>query len=47
VRYGYSGVAGGASGGTRPEAQALKAHQHAFDSPLKTRLKQKFIPKCA
>jgi len=30
---------GGASGGTRPGAKALGAHQHAFCSHLKTRLK--------
>jgi len=43
-----SGVAkGGASGGTRPGAQALGAHQHAFCSHLKTRFKQKFRSKYA
>jgi len=36
---------GGASRGTHPGAQALGAHQHTFCSHLKTRLKQKFIPK--
>jgi len=42
--YTSSGVAtgGGASGGTRPGAQALGAHQHSFCSPLKTRFKHKF-----
>jgi len=43
-----SGVArggGGASGGTRPGAQALGTHQHTFCKHLKTRFKQKFRPK--
>jgi len=38
-----SGVAKeGASGGTRPGAQALGSHQHTFCSQLQTHLKQKF-----
>jgi len=37
----------GASGGTRPEAQALGAHQYTFCSLLKTRFKQKFRLKYA
>jgi len=36
---------GGASGGTRPDTQALGAHQHTFCSHLKTHFKQKFRPK--
>jgi len=40
-----SGVAReGASGGTRPGAQLLGAHQHTFCCNLETRLKQKFRP---
>jgi len=35
----------GASGGTRPVAQALGAHQHT--GPLKTCFEQKFRPKYA
>jgi len=44
-----SGVAKGegTSGGKRPGAQALGAHQHTFCSHLKTRFKQKFRPKYA
>jgi len=43
-----SGVAGGGGKwGTRLGAQALEAHQHAFCTHLKTRFKQKFIPKYA
>jgi len=38
-----SGVARGASGGTRPGAQALGAHQHTFCSHSKTRFKQKIL----
>jgi len=34
-----------ASGGTRPGAQALGAHQHTFYSHFKTRFKQKFRQK--
>jgi len=43
----FSSVVRGASGGTRPGAQALGAHQHTFCKHLKTRFKQIFIPKCA
>jgi len=42
-----SGAARGASGGTRFGAQALGAHQYTLCSHLKTRFKQKFLPKYA
>jgi len=42
-----SGVARRASGGTRPRAQTLEAHQHTFFSHLKTRFKHKFRSKYA
>jgi len=37
---------GRASGGTRPGAQVLGAHQHTFCSHSKTHLKQKFSKVC-
>jgi len=42
-----SGVAGEASRGMRPVAQALEPHQHTLFSHLKCVFKQKFIPKYA
>jgi len=47
LKVANSGVAKGASGGTRSGAQALGAHQHTFCSYLEMRFKQKFRPKHA